>query len=77
MESTDRERDDQALMVDLETLETESRRMKMKRKGDEQGKKPKRRKMDKLVGWGEASELESSQQEVLEAWNIKGTTTTA
>ena len=49
-----------------ETLETESRRMEMKRKGDEQGKKPKRRKLDKLVGWGEASGLESIQQEGLE-----------
>ena len=32
MESTDREGDDQALMVDLETLKTESRRMEIKRK---------------------------------------------
>ena len=41
---------DQALMVDLKTLETESRRIEMKRKSDEEGKKPKRSKMDKLVG---------------------------
>ena len=51
--------------------------MEMKRKGDEQGRKPKRRKLDKLVGWGEASELESIQQEGLEAWSDKVTTSTA
>ena len=40
MESSGKEGDDQALMEDLEALETDARRMEMKRKGDEQGKKP-------------------------------------
>ena len=52
MKSSSREGDDQALMEELETLETDARRMEMKRKGDEQGRKSKRRKLEKLVGWG-------------------------
>ena len=76
-ESTGREGCDQAMMSDLDELEKESRRMEMKRKGDEQGRKPKRRKLDKMVGWGEAAELESIQQEGLEAWSNKVTTSTA
>ena len=39
-ESTEREGDDQAMMSDLDKLEKESRRMEMKRKGNEQGRKP-------------------------------------
>ena len=53
MEFSDWEREDQALMEDLESLETDSRRLEMKRKGEEQGRKKKRRKLDKLVGWGQ------------------------
>ena len=49
MKSSSREGDDQALMEELETMETDARRMEMKSKGDEQGRKSKRRKLEKLV----------------------------
>ena len=49
-ESTEREGCDQAMMSDLDELEKESRTMEMKRKGDEQGRQPKRGKLDKPVG---------------------------
>ena len=48
-------------MEELETLETDARRMEMKRKGDEQGRKSKRKKLEKQVGWGEPVVEESSQ----------------
>ena len=40
-------------MEELEALETDTRRMELKRKGDAQGRKSQRRKLDKLEGWGE------------------------
>ena len=58
-------------------METEARRMEKKRKGNEQERKPKRSKLEKLVGWGEPTETDSSQQKVLEAWRIKVTTKSA
>ena len=76
-ESTAREGDDQSLMGDLEVIETEARRMEKKRKGNKEERKPKRRKLEKLVGWGEPTETDSSQQEGMEAWRIKVTTKTA
>ena len=47
-ESTVGDDDDQ--MMDM--LETEARRMEKKRKGNKQERKSKRRKLEKLVGWG-------------------------
>ena len=52
-ESTGGQDDDQGLIEDLEMLETEARRMEKKRKGNEQVRKSKRRKLEKLEGWGE------------------------
>ena len=63
LESTRREGDDQELIEGLETLETEARRMEMKRNGSHQKRTSKRRKLEKLVGWGEPSGEESSLQE--------------
>ena len=42
---------DQILMGDLENLEIEARRMEKKRKGNEQERKSKRRKLDRLVAY--------------------------
>ena len=50
-ESTVRKDDDQSLMGDLEMMQTEARRMEMKRKEIEQERKSKRRKLERLVGW--------------------------
>ena len=43
-------------MGDLENLEIEARRMEKKRKGNEQERKSKRRKLDRLVGCGDVPE---------------------
>ena len=69
-ESTVGEDDDQSLMGDLEMMETEARRMEKKRKGIEQERKSKRRKLERLVGWGEVTG--GSQQTGM----VKVTTTT-
>ena len=52
---------DQGLLRDLDMLETEARRMEKKRKGNEQERKSKRRRLEKMVGWGEVAL--TSQQE--------------
>ena len=72
-ESTLGEADDQTLMEDLDQLELEARRMEKKMKGDNQERRPKRRKLDKLVGWGD--ELETTLPTGMETWSIKITTT--
>ena len=46
-------------------METEARRLEGKRKGDVQGRAKKRRKFDKLVGWGEATDESSAQPSTL------------
>ena len=55
--------EDGKLMDDLAEMEMESRRMDKKRKKKDQSKKAKRRKMDKLVGWGEQQDDQSIHQE--------------
>ena len=74
MDSSSKEGDTQAMMEELEALETDTRRMEMKRKGDEQGRKSQRRKLDKLEGWGEPVVAGSSQHGDLEAWKLKTAT---
>ena len=44
------------------------RRQERKRKSEKEGRKPKRRKLDKLVGWGEAQDEDPSQDEGLNSW---------
>ena len=72
-EPTVGEEDDQTLMEDLDHLELEARRMEKKRKGDIQEKRPKRRKLDKLVGWGE--EMDGILPTGMETWRAKISTT--
>ena len=60
-------------MGDLENLEIEARRMEKKRKGNEQERKSKRRKLDRLVGWGDVPE--ASLPTGMETWRVKVTTT--
>ena len=61
-------------MEDLDQLELEARRMEKKRKGEAQERRPKRRKLDKLVGWGD--ELNTTLPRGMETWSVKFTTTT-
>ena len=54
-----------ALLKEHLWVETETRRLEGKRKGDVQGRRKKRGKFDKLVGWGEAADESSAQPSTL------------
>ena len=54
---TSEEAEDQALLEELLRIKQDTRRLDGKRKGDGQGRAKKRRKFDRLVGWGEAVEV--------------------
>ena len=64
---------DDELMDDLAEMEKDSRRMGRKRKEKDQNRKAKRRKMDKLVGWGEQQDDQSIHQEGVQDWLVKPT----
>ena len=69
MDTTCVDAEDQALMEELLKIEQDTRRLDGKRKGDGQGRAKKRRKFDRLIGWGEevgeplTRQFESSLQE--------------
>ena len=62
------------LLEDLSKLEDEARRKERKRKEGGKEKKSKRRKLDRLVGWGEMEEEGSSHQEGVQEWLVRGST---
>ena len=49
---------------------------KLKRNGSDQKRSSQGRKMEKLVGWGEPTEVGSSLQEDISGWKTGATTTT-
>ena len=73
-ESTVGQDADQGLIRDLDMLEKQARRMEKKRKGNETERKSKRRRLEKLVGWGEVAS--ASEQSSMETWGVKVNTTT-
>ena len=74
--SSEAREDDRNLMEDLHRIEEVARR-EGRKKGFEQypenERKSKRKKLSKLVGWGEQSETDSSQQEGIQDWLVTRT----